>query len=190
MVLGFIAFHDLFISDIWFGAIPMMIVGAFCGLSLAWSYQLSVSYRTTAAWFRYGGVYAAELILLGGVSLLVMRPQFVMAELMVANDAFERLLSPSMPIMVVTIVIGTLTIWLMYGRRPAALLPILFTQVLIVFFLGHQFAFLGLVETSTTLLLIFAEFSGLAIGLALSFSLVSTGLARVLDRPRLASDQS
>jgi Mg2+/citrate symporter len=36
--LVFTAIHHLFISNIWFSLLPMLIAGALCGLCLAWSY--------------------------------------------------------------------------------------------------------------------------------------------------------
>lgn len=184
MVFGFIVVHDALISDIWFNAGPMLFAGALCGFSVVWSYRAAVTDHSTAAWLRYSGLYAAEMILLGAVSLLVLRPQFTMAELMVADDAFDRLLPPSVPLLIGAVVAGTALIWIYYARRPAALLPILITQVLLVFLLGHQFAFLGLVESSSALLLVFAEFSLVMVGLTVVFSLGVVWLAGVLDRLR------
>jgi hypothetical protein len=94
-----------------------------------------------------------------------------MAELVVADDAFERLMRPSAPLMIGAIVVGTIPIWLRLGRRSAAFAPVLVTQVLLVFLLGHQFAFLGLVESSAALLVVFGEFALFTVGLAAAFCL-------------------
>lgn len=171
VVLAFTVAHDVFISDIWFNAGPMMFAGALCGLSIAWSYRTAVGGHTTFAWLRYNGIYAVELIVLGALSLAVLRPRWSMAELMVADDAFDRLLPPSMPLIAAAIVVGTVVIWLSHGRRPGALVPILLTHVLLVFLLGHQFAFLGLVESTTALWVVFGEFALITVGLAAAFGL-------------------
>ncbi len=181
-VLGFTVAHDIFISDIWFNVGPMLFAGALCGLCLVWSYRTGVAEHSTAAWFRYSGIHAAEMIVLGAVSLLALRPRFTMAELMVADDAFDRLLPPSMPLMIGAMVLGTVLIWVYCRRRPAALLPILLTQVLLVFLLGHQFAFLGLVETSSALLVVFAEFALFTVALTAVFCLGVIGASEALDR--------
>jgi hypothetical protein len=97
------------------------------------------------------------MTVLGGVSLAVLRPRFTMAELLVADDAFEQLMPPSVPLMIGTVVVGTVLIWLRWGRRRAAFAPILITQVFLVFLLGHQFAFLGRVDLSAALWLVFGE---------------------------------
>jgi hypothetical protein len=169
VVLGFTVVHDLFISDIWFNVGPMLFAGAMCGLCVVWSYRAGVADHSTGAWFRYAGLYAAEMIALGAVSLLVLRPRFTMAELMVADDAFDRLLPPSVPLMIAAMVIGAVVIWTYCGRRRGALVSILVTQVLLVFLLGHQFAFLGLVESSSALLVVFGEFALFTVALTGAF---------------------
>jgi hypothetical protein len=184
VVLGFTVVHNVSISDIWFNIAPMLFAGAVCGLCIVWSYRKGVAEHSTAAWFRYAGLYAAEMIILGAVSLLVLRPRFTMAELMVADDAFERLLPPSMPLMIGAMAVGTAVIWIYYGRRLAALLPMLLTQVLLVFLLGHQFAFLGLVESSSALLVVFGEFALFTIGLGVVFCLGVMWSAMAVDRLR------
>lgn len=182
VALGFIVVHDALISDIWFNAGPMLSTGLLCGSCVVWSYRSTVARQSITAWARYAGVYVTEMIALGAVSLVVLDPRFTMAGLMVADDAFDRLLSPSMPLMAGAIVAGTILIWIYYGRRRRALLPILATQTLLVFLLGHQFAFLGLVETSSALLLVFLEFSAIVVGLAIVFCLGVVWLTMTLER--------
>jgi hypothetical protein len=184
VVFGFTIVHNVFIVDIWFNVGPMLLAGGLCGYCIAWSYRNGVVEHSTAAWFRYAGLYAAEMIALGAVSLVVLRPRFTMAELMVADDAFEQLLPPSVPLMIGAMVVGTIAIWAYYGRRRLALAPILVTQVLLVFLLGHQFAFLGLVESSSTLLLVFAEFALFTVGLTAAFCFGVMWSTRALERLR------
>jgi len=169
VALGFTIVHNVFIADIWFNVGPMLTAGALCGFCVTWSYRKGVTKHSNAAWFQYAGLYAAEMIALGAVSLVVLRPRFTMAELMVADDALEQLMPPSVPLMIGAMVVGTILIWLYNGRRRAALAPIAVTQVLLVFLLGHQFAFLGLVESSSALLVIFSEFALLTVGIAAAF---------------------
>ena len=181
-VLGLLVVHDLWISDIWFNAGPMLASGALCGLALTWSYRTSVAEHSTGAWFGYAGIYVAEMLLLGAVSLTVLRPRWTMGELMVADDAFDRLLPPSVPLMIGAIVLGTLVIWALYGRRMRSLGPVALTQVLLVFLLGHQFAFLGLVESEIALFVVFAEFALITAGLAAVFCLGVMGAVVAVRR--------
>lgn len=188
VVLGFTIFHNVFILDIWFNIGPMLFAGTLCGFCIVWSYRTGVADHSTTAWFRYGGVYAAEMVALGAVSLAVLRPQFTMAELMVADDAFERLLPPSVPLMIGAIAAGTVAVWLYCGRRGAALIPILVTQVLLVFLLGHQFAFLGLVESSSTLMMVFGGFALITVGLAAAFCLFAMWSTIALEHLRIRAN--
>ncbi len=187
VVLGFIIVHNLFIADIWFNVGPMLFAGALCGFCIVWSYRKGVDDHSTAAWFRYAGLYAVEMIALGAVSLAVLRPQFTMAELLVADDAFERLMLPSVPLLIGAMVVGTVLVWLYCGRRWTALAPILVTQVLLVFLLGHQFAFLGLVASSSALLVVFGEFALITFSLTVVFCLGVMWSTRTLERPRTPS---
>lgn len=169
MVLGFTIFHNVFILDIWWNIGPMLFSGALCGFSVVWSYRRAVAEHSTRSWFRYTGLYAAEMIALGAVSFAVLRPRFTMAEAMVMDDAMAELAPPSVPLMVGAMVLGTVLFWLYYGRRRGALVPLLVTQVLLVFLLGHQLAFLGLVEPTSTLIVAFGEFGLIAVGIAGAF---------------------
>lgn len=170
VVLAFTVVHDWLISDIWFNLGPMLFAGALSGLAIQWSYRNGVRRHSTAAWFGYAGLLSAELIALGAVSLVVLEPRFTMAELLVRDDAIDLLIPPSMPLMAATMVVGTIAFWLLSNRRRTAVVPILVTQVLLVFLLGHQFAFLGLVESTSQLLVAFLQFTGITLTLAAAYS--------------------
>jgi hypothetical protein len=182
VVFGFTIFHHLVIADIWFNIGPMLIAGAICGLCVTWSYRKAVLDHSTGAWFRYGGLYAVEMTALGAVSVAVLQPRYTMAELLVADNDMELLMPPSIPLMIGAMVVGTVLFWLYYERRWAALFPILVTQMLLVFMLGHQLAFLGLVEPSSTLVVAFGEFALLAIGIMVAFCVVAMWSAIALNR--------
>lgn len=184
VVYVFTIAHNKFILDISFNLGPMLFAGALCGGLVAWSYQYRLAVHSTAAWFIYSGIYAAEMIALGAISLAVLRPKFSMAELMLADDAFDRLLPPSIPLMIGAIIVGTIIFWLDSDRKMSSLIPIVATQGLLVFFLGHQFAFLGLVESSSELLEVFAEFSVIVVALSLAFSLLVMWTTKLLERLR------
>lgn len=181
VVLAFVVLHNIFIFDIWFNAVPMLVAGALCGLCVVWSYRAGIVGHSTRAWLVFVGLFVVEMAALGAASLLLLAPRWTMAELMVADDAFEQLMPPSVPLMVVAMVVGTVLFWLYCGRRPAALGPIAITQVLLVFLLGHQFAFLGLVETSSTLLRLFGEFTAITAVLGGGFALGVMWVMHVLD---------
>lgn len=187
VVFAFVLAHNAFITDIWFNFVPMLGAGALIGLSLVWSYRSGAVRHSTGAWLGYAGVHVVEVVALGAVSFLVFRPRFTMAELLVAPDAFDQLISPSMPLIAAAIVAGTVAVWTFWGRRLQALGPILVTQVLVVFLLGHQFAFLGLVESETTLFVTAAGFVGITVVLAGVYGLGVMGSTVALERLRRSS---
>lgn len=165
-VVAFTAIHDLWITDIWFNVIPMVLSGALCGLSIVWSYQEAVAEHSWARWWGFNAACASLLIGLGGVSLLVFEPRFTMAELIDADDALARVLPPAMPLIVTGTIVGTLVLWMVYERRRRALFPLLVTQGLLMFLVGHNLAILGLVDIPNDQLFRVFEFVGLTIVLA------------------------
>lgn len=170
-VVLFTVVHGLFIVDIWFNIGPMVFSGAVCGLALVWSYNAAATSHSTRLWFEYLGACAALLIMLGATSLMMLDPRFTVAGLIGADDALGQLLPPAMPLMGAATLVGTGLLWLRYGRSVAALLPMLVSQALLVFFVGHNLAILGLLEMSSRVLLGFAEFAGLTLFLAGAFGL-------------------
>ena len=186
MVLAFTIFHNAFIVDIWWNIRPMLFAGALCGFSVVWSYRRAVEH-STGAWFRYSGLYAIEIVALGVISLAVLRPRFTMAEALVMDDAMAELTPPVLPLMVGVMLAGTIMFWLYYGQRRGTLVPFLVTQVLLVFLLGHQLAFLGVVESSSTLMVFFGEFALIVFGIAAAFSVGVMWSTILLERLRQPS---
>ncbi|MDX1658968.1 MAG: hypothetical protein R3343_09130 [Nitriliruptorales bacterium] len=170
VVFGFAVIHDLFIVDIWFNIGPMLFAGALCGATLVWAYNAAVVDHTSGRWFGYVAICGGLMVALGGLSLMVLSPRFTIAELTDNDDALALLLGPSWWLMVVAAGGGTVLLWWRYGRRSSAILPLLVSQSLLAFFVGHNFATLGLVEMSSQLLIGFAEFIGLTVFLGLGFA--------------------
>jgi hypothetical protein len=181
VVFGFTAFHNFYIVDIWWNVGPMLFSGAVCGFCVVWSYRRAVPEHSNGAWFRYAGLYAAEMVALGVISIAVLQPRFTIAEAMVMDDAMAELTPPALPLMIGMMFVGTILFWLYYGRRPRALVPILVTQILLVFLLGHQLAFLGLIESSS-LIVALGESAMIAVGVAGIFSLAVMWLTTLLER--------
>lgn len=181
--VGFAVVHDLWISDIWFNLGPMVAAGALCGLVLAWSYRAAVPEHSSRRWLGYNALNVGLLVALGGVSFLVLDPRFTMAEAMVMDDPLAELIPPAVPLMVGAMLAGTALLWAVYGRRARAVVPILVTQVLLVFLVGHNLAILGLVETSTSLMAVFVSFIGLTAFLGGVFAIVAAALRAVPTRP-------
>jgi hypothetical protein len=62
--IAFTAFHHVLISDIWFAFIPMLVGGAACGASLAWTYDLLFQPASAWTWFIFTGLQTGLLLLL------------------------------------------------------------------------------------------------------------------------------
>ena len=110
-----------------------------------------------------------------------------MAEALVMDDAMAELTPPVLPLMVGVMLAGTIMFWLYYGQRRGTLVPFLVTQVLLVFLLGHQLAFLGVVESSSTLMVFFGEFALIVFGIAAAFSVGVMWSTILLERLRQPS---
>lgn len=65
--------------------------------------------------------------------------------------------------------VPTFLSWPYYRRRRRALVRLIITQVLLIVLLDHQLAFLGAVESSSTLIAFFGEFVLIAVGTAAAF---------------------
>jgi hypothetical protein len=119
---------------------------------------------------------------LGGLSFVLLDPSFTMAEAMAMEDALAELIPPALPLMIGAILVGTILVWVGYGRRVSALVSVFVVQVLLVFLVGHNLAILGLVELSGDLLATSLEFIGLTALLGSSFAAGVMLLTRL--RPR------
>ena len=181
-VLVFTLVHDLWISDIWFNLGPMVLSGALCGLAIVWSYNTAVSPQSTRRWFVFNGVLVGLLVALGGMSFVVLDPKFTMAEAMAMEDALAELIPPALPLMIGAILVGTVLVWIGYGRKATALVPAFVVQVLLVFLVGHNLAILGLVELSGDLVATFVEFIGLSTLLGFGFAAGAEVLTRLRTR--------
>ena len=182
-VLVFTFVHDLWISDIWFNVGPMVLSGALCGIAIVWSYNTAVSSGSMGRWFTFNGSLVGLLVALGGLSFIFLEPRFTMAEAMEMDNALGELIPPALPLMIGATLVGTIIVWVGYGRKLGALIPALVVQALLVFLVGHNLAILGLVELSGDLLATFVEFIGLTALLGFGFA---AGVA-VLTRFRPAA---
>lgn len=160
----------------------MVLSGAGCGAAIVWSYRQSVSAHSWSKWLGYNGASALFLIGLGAASFLVFEPRFTMSELIDAEDALSRVLPPAMPLIGAGTVVATFALWLVFGRRTSALLPILVPQALLMFLVGHNLAILGLVAIPTDQLYRIFEFVGLTVFLAVGFAASASAVSVIWPR--------
>lgn len=180
--LAFTMVHGIWIANIWFNVVPMVLAGAGCGAAIVWSYRKSVASHAWSKWLAYNGACALLLLGLGAASFLVFEPRFTMAELIDSDDALARVLPPAMPLIGAGTVVGTFALWLMFGRGTLALLSILTTQALLMFLVGHNLAILGLVDIPTDQLYRVFEFVGLTLFLAAGFAASASAVSVIRTR--------
>ena len=77
----FLLIHDIFISDIWFSLLMMLVAGTVCGLCVSWSYGLLVAVSSVRSWLLYNLLYVVSFMLLAVVSVVVYEPMYLLAEM-------------------------------------------------------------------------------------------------------------
>jgi len=179
--LTFMIIHAITILGIWFSLAPMLLAGAACGFCLAWSYAATSDAPSTRRWLTFNGMAVVLLFVLGGISFVLFEPRVTMAQLLVADDPLGDVIPPALPLMLLASIVGTIVMWVSFGRRRAAVVPIAISQFLLMFLLGHNFAILGLVEMSAAAVPMLGTFMWLTILLAATFSATALALARVVQ---------
>jgi hypothetical protein len=185
--LVFTVVHALTIVPIWFSLLPMLVAGAACGFSLAWSYSATGGAPTARGWLTFNGIAVAILFGIGVASFLVFEPRVTMAQLMLADDPLGDVIPPAVPLMLAGIVVGTIMVWLSFGRRVSALVPIVLSQALLVFLVGLNFAILGMVEMSADLVPVLWTFLWLTILLGAMYAAIAMALARLASRAHVTA---
>lgn len=143
--LIFTVIHYIFISDIWFSLMIMLVAGALCGASLAWSYAMLVNKSSLRSWLAYNLLYDAMFVLLALVSVLIFEPVTSMAALISLNGPPDDLIVQAMPITAIFTFVMALIISVIYGFRWSRFGSALLTSVVLVLLLGLNVSVIGLV---------------------------------------------
>jgi hypothetical protein len=182
--LVFTVIHQFLISPIWFAFPAMLVAGALCGISLAWSYAQVVRTPTIGSWVNYNGLYLAVLVALGLTSLAMFDPVTTIASLLAAKEPPRQLIGRALPMTVVFTVATAALISSIYrpGWRGAG--GILVTAVVLILFLGLNISTLGLVAIPRSALGVIAEVLTLLIALSAVYValVVALGWSRFGDR--------
>ena len=144
--LLFMVVHALLILPIWGMAMPMVVAGSLCGMSISWSHARATTDSSAASWLWLNGVYLTSLIVLGVVSLIGFEPTWTFAELNTDEPPLGELFGAALPLMAAFSLAAAAPIWLCFGRTRASIAPILVTEALLVFLVGHNVAIIGLVD--------------------------------------------
>jgi ketosteroid isomerase-like protein len=143
----FTVLHHLLISDIWFSLVPMLVVGALCGASLAWSYGLLFPAPAVRSWIGYNAAYLALLVALGAGSIIVFEPITSTAALMAAGGAPPpELFRGALPFAIGFTLAAVAALGLLWARTVAGWAALLWTCAMVVFLFGLNISLIGLVE--------------------------------------------
>lgn len=176
--LAFAVIHDLFISDIWFSVMIMMVAGAVCGLCIAWSYGLLVQAPSIGSWLRYNMLYVAMFVLLGAASVLVYEPVTTIGALIAANEPPDELFGQAMPLTVVFTLVTAALVSLLYRRSWRRTGAILLTCTVLVLLLGLNVSVIGLVAIPRGSLYLIVELFGLILAINVVYVVVFIALER------------
>jgi len=177
--LVFMVVHHILIMPIWFMVVPMLAAGAICGLTIAWSYLTAVDLPSTGRWFALNGAYLLTMFALGIVSLIGFEPAWTFAELNVEDPPIGELFSRALPLMIGFSLVGALPIWVTFGRKRSAFVPIIVTEAVLVLLLGHNVAIIGLVDLTTDGWSLVWIMFGLVAFLAAANALTYLGLSKL-----------
>jgi hypothetical protein len=180
---AFAIIHHVFISDIWFSLMIMMVAAAVCGVFVGLSYGLLVEAPSTGSWLRYNMVYVAMFVLLGAASVLVYEPVTTIAALVAANEPPGELIRQAMPMTVLFTLATAALVSLLYGRSWSRFGAILLTCTVLVLALGLNVSVIGLVYIPRGSLYLVAEL----FGLILAINVVYVAVFMALERKSLVS---
>ena len=176
--------HQIFISDIWFSILIMLIAGALCGPSLGWSYGVLVSVPTLKNWLAYNLVYMAMFGILGAVSVAAFDPITTVEALIEVNESPNELIGKAMPLTVVFtfLMAGIVTVlstrrWANFGSALLACVVLVLSQVLNV-------SIIGLVSLPSGSLYLVVELFALILALGVVFAVAFAILERKQLSPR------
>jgi hypothetical protein len=176
--VGFAVIHHLFISNIWFSLVFMMVAGAVCGLCIGWSYRLLVQTPSTGSWLGYNLLYVAMFALLGATSVLVYEPVTTIGALIVANEAPDELFGQALPMTLVFTLATAVLVSLLYRRSWLNFGATLLTCTVLVLFLGMNVSVIGLVDIPRGSLYLIAELFGLILAINVVYVAAFIGLER------------
>ena len=179
--VGFAVIHHIFISNIWFSLLVMMIAAAFCGSCISWSYVLLVKVPSISSWWMYNLLYVALLALLGVLSVLIFDPVTTIAALIAADGPPGMLIGQALPVTAIFTLLTAVLVSLLYGRTWRHFGVILLTCIVLVLFLGLNVSVIGLVAIPRGSLYLVIEL----FGLILAINVIFAALFMILERKRL-----
>ena len=176
--LAFTIIHDIFISDIWFSLVIMLVAGALCGGCVSWSYGLLVAEPSWKNWLGYNLWYVGMFVLLGFISVLLFEPVVSMAALVATNAPPDELIGQALPITAVFTLLMAVVVCLLYGFSWSRFVVVLITCTVLVLLLGLNVSVIGLVSIPRGSWVLVMEMYGLIVALNVVYAVVFVGLER------------
>ena len=177
-VVIFTAVHHLAISNIWSMLGPMMVAGALCGWSVAWTYGRLFDRHATGSWLGYNAVFLAMLALLAVISVLLFEPVTTMEARSARGGPVDDLIVKALPLTVAFTVLTSGLLGVMFARGWGDFLRLLLTVSVLALCLGLNVSALGLVGFSGGSILPVVVFFGLIVLLNVVFVAGVIGLHR------------
>jgi hypothetical protein len=188
--LIFTIVHDIFISNIWFMLIPMLVAGALCGALVSWSYGILVAFPSQRSWIIYNLIYVTLFGLLGVASVLFFEPVTTMAAVVILNGPPTALIDQAVPMTIAFTLSMAILITLLYGRSIAKFFAVLLTCTVLVALLGLNVSAIGLVDIPSGSLVVIAELFGLIVVLNAVYVMVFLVLERWMAQITTITDGS
>ncbi len=181
-VVVFTAVHHLTISNIWPMLPVMLVAGALCGWSIAWSYCGLFGRYSPRTWLGYNAAHLMVFAALGVASVAVFDPVTTVAAVMARGGPVDHLIAQALPMTVVFIGAATVAMGAVWAPRWHDYLRLLVTISVLMLFLGSNISVLGLVDFGGAPLGPAITFFALTFLLAAVYALVFSILARAVRR--------
>jgi hypothetical protein len=175
----FTVVHYYTISNIWPMFVPMAVVGAVCGATIAASFTRLTRRESAAAWAGYNLAYLVMLGSLAAASVAVFEPVTAMAAVTDAGGSVGDLIARALPLTVGFVVVAGGVIGAVLARRPTDYLWALLCTTVLTIFVGLNVSVLGMIDFTGAPLGPVVEFFGLIVLLdavfAVSYLVVRRG---------------
>jgi hypothetical protein len=176
--ISFALIHALFISNIWFSVVPMMVAGSLCGLGISWSFRVVVRQPSLGSWLGYNALFVAMLALLGLTSELLFEPITTIPALLQLGGPPDDLFQQAMPLTVTFTLMSAVILSLLYRCGWRGFGAILIASALLVSLLGLNVSIMGLVYIPRADLYRILELYGLILSLGLVYIALFAALER------------
>jgi hypothetical protein len=173
---AFAAIHAVFISDIWYSIVPMAVVGAVCGASVAASFGILVRHPTVRRWLLYNATFVGLFTLLGIASLVIYEPVTTIPALLTLHGPPSGLFELTVPLQIGFTMASAALITPVFGHRWWHIGPVLVTATVLGLALGLNISIFGLVDIPRSSAYVVAELDGLILAIVVVYAVVFVAL--------------